>query len=446
MIDNFPFLSKLLQRQDIWSSRLTTQPHKDFIIGLLLFRIGAFFLASSSLLSGLCFVPALVLGSLNRRIKYHKDPWTIPLICIAILMLIGSFKAYTGWLAIVGLGNWLPFFWAFWAFQPYLRDSQQRKIVALCILSGTVPVFVTGLGQIWFGWSGPWEIFNGLIVWFVDSGGSPDGRLSGLFDYANIAGAWLVTVWPFSFAFLLSANMDRFKRSIFFLFAITNTIALVLTNSRNAWGGLTIAVPFVLGTSTWYWLLPLLSFFLLPVAIAVFPAFNLDLQIFARKIVPEEIWVRLSDMRFAESRSFASTRLGQWSVALQFIFERPWLGWGAAAFSVLYPLRTGLWHGHAHNLPLDLAVSHGFLVALIFVSMVLALLIVSLRKEVRLGGMFRTVDLRNKIFDRAWWTATLVLLSLHATDMPFFDSRINILGWILLSGLRCTILPKYLSL
>ena len=37
--------------------------------------------------------------------------------------------------------------------------------------------------------------------------------------------------------------------------------------------------------------------------------------------------------------------------------------------------------------------------------------------------------------DRAWWTALFVLITMHATDLPFFDSRLNILGWILLAGL-----------
>ena len=66
------------------------------------------------------------------------------------------------------------------------------------------------------------------------------------------------------------------------------------------------------------------------------------------------------------------TRLSQWGVALQLIAERPWLGWGAAAFSVLYPLRTGKWHGHSHNLPLELAVSSGVPAALALVGLVLA--------------------------------------------------------------------------
>ncbi len=94
---------------------------------------------------------------------------------------------------------------------------------------------------------------------------------------------------------------------------------------------------------------------------------------------------------------------------------------------MLYPLRTGKWHGHSHNLPLELAVSSGVPAALALVGLVLALLIVSLRCS-RMG-----------LFDRAWWAAVLVLVVLHGTDMPFFDSRLNIAGWILLAGLRSRI-------
>jgi O-antigen ligase len=114
-------------------------------------------------------------------------------------------------------------------------------------------------------------------------------------------------------------------------------------------------------------------------------------------------------------------------VAVGLVAERPWLGWGAAAFSVIYPLRTGFWHGHTHNLPLDLAVSHGLPVALLLVALVLGLLIRAARLGMATGALW----------ERAWWAAALVLTSLHATDMPFYDSRINLAGWVLLAGLRC---------
>ena len=37
--------------------------------------------------------------------------------------------------------------------------------------------------------------------------------------------------------------------------------------------------------------------------------------------------------------------------------------------------------------------------------------------------------------ERALWAAALVMLMMHATDLPLFDSRMNILGWVLLAGL-----------
>ena len=67
--------------------------------------------------------------------------------------------------------------------------------------------------------------------------------------------------------------------------------------------------------------------------------------------------------------------------------------------------------------------------AVLVAALVLALLIVALRR-----GLTR-------LFDRAWWAAVLILMVLHGTDLPFFDSRVNIAGWILLAGLRCLLRP-----
>jgi O-antigen ligase len=164
----------------------------------------------------------------------------------------------------------------------------------------------------------------------------------------------------------------------------------------------------------------------LVVSLASVPGLPPLLQAPARRLVPESIWARLSDLQFAGQRPLAITRLAQWGVAVQLIGERPWLGWGAAAFSLIYPRRTGHWHGHPHNLPLDLALSHGLPVAVLVVGLVLWLLARGLR-----GGI-----LSGPLFDRAWFAAALVLVTMHATDMPYFDSRLNIAGWVLLCGLR----------
>ena len=93
---------------------------------------------------------------------------------------------------------------------------------------------------------------------------------------------------------------------------------------------------------------------------------------------------------------------------------------------MLYPIYAAKrWHGHSHNLPLELAISHGLPVMLLIVGTVLLLLVVALRRGI----------LQKAPMERAWWTATLVLVAMHATDLPLFDSRLNILGWTLLAGL-----------
>ena len=413
--------------------------------GWILFQLGLFLLPSSGLLGSVFLLIASIFGVYKRKDSFWKDKWNYPLVIIAVWMIIGSIQAYSGWLAWIGLANWLPFFWFFWGFQPYLRTSQTRRRSAYWLISGTVPVLITGFGQLWFAWEGPWQLFNGLIIWFISPGGQPIGRLSGLFDYANIAAAWLVVVWPFSLAAVIQPISKPRNRIIALIFALAIVIALVLTDSRNAWGGLVLAIPFVLGPLSWLWLIPLMIIISLPVFFAVLPGINFELQQLARQLVPDGLWTRLNDMRFVDSRPLESTRLSQWKVAIDLLKDRPWLGWGAAAFSLLYPLRTGLSHGHSHNLPLEVSVAHGLPVSAIIVFMVLGLLLTSLYRGILNVEKYISTSIDVSIFDRAWWTATFLLVCLHGTDIPFFDSRINIVGWVLLAGLRCLIVSLKFS-
>ena len=406
-------------------------------IGWRCFQIGVFCLPSSALISCLFLLVALFEGSFSRRDFYWKEYWNYPLVLISFLMLIGCLGSHDPGLALLGLFNWLPFFWCFWGFQPYLLSSESRKKCAACLVLGSLPVLITGFGQLWLGWQGPWELFDGLIIWFVAPGGEPLGRLSGLFDYANITAAWLSGVWPFCLASFLHPYMFGRNRFISLLLLIAFVLAMILTNSRNAWGAIFLAFPLVFGPASWGWLIPLMVICFLPILVAVLPDFDFGIQQLARSFVPESIWTRLNDMQFA-NRPIEATRIGQWKIAINLISQKPFLGWGAAAFSIIYPLKTGFSHGHSHNLPLELAVSHGVLVSVLMNIFVFSLLILSAYSEV-----FNKVNVSKVlIYDRAWWTAVVILICFHATDIPLFDSRINILGWILLIGLRCMIIQS----
>ncbi|MEB3271838.1 MAG: O-antigen ligase family protein [Synechococcus sp.] len=385
------------------------------------------FLASSALLGSLALFVALVQSSWGRR--PGSDRLNLLLGAVAVWMVLGCFRASSGALAWLGLANWLPLFWGFWGFQPYLATAAARRRAGLAILMGTVPVILTGLGQMFWGWSGPFQLLGGLVLWHVQRGGNPAGRLAGLFDYANIAGAWLAVAWPFALAALLQPRRGAAGRLIALAIAASLVSCLFLTSSRNAWGALLLAVPLVVGPGSWLWLLPLLLAAVTLIALASLNGVPAVLQLPARSLVPAAIWERLSDLHFAGHRPVAITRLAQWQTAIQLIGERPWLGWGAAAFSLVYPRITGHWHGHPHNLPIDLAFSHGLPAALAIIGLVLWLL----QRSARLGM------LQGPVFERAWWAAALVLVALHATDMPLYDSRLNVVGWVLLAGLRSAV-------
>ena len=392
------------------------------MIGERLFRIGLFLLPSSALLGGLCLLAAAVIGSRGRTVPIWRDRWCQPLLLAAALMLIGALQATTGSLAWVGLGNWLPLIWAFWAFQPYLISERQRRNAAWMLVAGTLPVLLTGFGQMFLGWEGPWQLGGEAVVWFVAPGGKPLGRLSGLFDYANVAGAWLGVIWPLLIAAVLRPDGWR-RRGAALVLALAAGTAVLLTQSRNAVGGLVLALPLVIGPSSWLLLLPVLLLVSSPLLLALLPGVPAGLKSGAMALLPDSILERLLERG---DMPWKLTRLGQWIYAIQLVAARPWLGWGSAAFSVMYPIHASLrWHGHSHNLPLELAISHGVPVALLIVGTVLALMMLALRR-----GMLRQAPL-----ERAWWTSALVLLTMHFTDLPFFDARLNLLGWILLAGL-----------
>ena len=393
------------------------------MIGERLFRIGLLLLPSSALLGGLCLLVAAVSGSRGRTVPIWRDRWCLPLLLAGALMLIGAMQANTGALAWAGLGNWLPLFWAFWAFQPFLASESQRRDAAWMLVAGTLPVLLTGFGQMLLGWEGPWRLGGEAVVWFVAAGGKPIGRLSGLFDYANVAGAWLAVIWPMMIAAVLRPDGLR-RRGAALVLVLATSFAVVLTQSRNAMGGLALAFPLVIGPAHWIWLLPFMLLLSSPLLLVVLPGIPTGLRQGAMALLPDSILERLLESE--GETAWKHTRLGQWTYAIQLVAARPWLGWGSAAFSVMYPIYAAKrWHGHSHNLPLELAISHGLPVTLLITGTVLALLVLALRRGI----------LQRAPLERAWWTSALVLLAMHFTDLPFFDARLNLLGWILLAGL-----------
>lgn len=406
---------------------------------LLIFYFGLFLLPSAFSISAFLLLISLLISSFKFKKNYFDDPWNIPFFLGGVFMILSSLvhtflnkhlldynlNSSQTW---IGLGNWIPFFWCFWGFERYLDTPEKRRICGLILVTGSFPVIVSGLGQSFFNWNGPFETFYGLITWYQRPIDNIFG-LTGLFNNPNYAGSWLNSIWPFCLAFLINFKEDTFKKLSIFFFTLGISFCTVLTNSRAAWIG------FFLGTSLIYgkkslkfinYLFLIITFIFINVRFAIF---GNNFQSFLKFIIPEPIWLEFSDFQY--------TRLEIWRKAFLYIFKHPIFGYGSSSFSEIFKLDTGIWKGHAHNLPLELMMSYGVPAALLVITPIILLLVFSIRKT------FQKASFKNQlIFDKAWLISLVVLLSSQMVDVQYFDGRISILVWTLLSGAKNIIKDK----
>ncbi|MEB3234415.1 MAG: O-antigen ligase family protein [Cyanobacteriota bacterium] len=403
------------------------------------FLLGLVLLPSSALLGGLALLAALLTPNGSTPNAWRNAPraeragW----LALVVLLLIGAIGARSGQLAWVGLGNWIPFIWAFWGFQRFLSTALLRRQAAVAIVSGTVPVLAIGLLQLLFGWQGPWQSLGGLFIWFLhDADPTVTPRFTGIFENPNLSGAWLVMVWPLALA-LLRDHLQRRTKTLNnrgetpIIAVLTGLIglSLLLSGSRNAIGLALLVVPLLLGWRCLRWYAPLAIAWLGAVWLAAASGAPPLLQHLSRLVVPATLWEKVArkvlDPQAASTLAHRS-REALWEGAGQFLQQLPPLGLGENGFRLLYEAKTGTYINHSHNLPLEFVLSHGWLAAGLFLLLVAAVL----------AGAWRAGVARNGSVDRAWLVATLVTIGVHGWDIPSVDSRHNVLGWVLLAGLQ----------
>ena len=390
-----------------------------------MFFFGAIFLLFSAIIS-----------SIHNRKDYFSDNWNKSFFICGLFIVFSSISHILNFnipfdgiidskLSLLGIFNWVPFFWLFWAFQTYLDSNKKRKSAALMLVAGTFPVLISGFGQYFFNWTGPMELFNGLIIWYQRPLGNHG--LTGPFNNQNYAGIWFSLVWPFSIAFILEKSNKIFKKgaSIFFFVAIG--LSAILTNSRNAWGGILVSLPLVIGIKSFYWLTPIIFILSLIITITASDLLVGSVQEIFRSIIPEKIW-----MEFIQKVNL--TRLEIFISGLQISLMNPFFGLGGGSFPIIYELQNNIWRGHPHNLFLELAVSYGYPVAILLILNVSTLIIIS-----RNIVFSKKSPKEESIFDKAWWVSIFVFLISQLVDVQYFDGRISIVFWLLLSGLKAII-------
>ncbi len=151
------------------------------------------------------------------------------------------------------------------------------------------------------------------------------------------------------------------------LAVVGNAVALIFTNSRNAW---VLAVLAVLAFAFYAGYKKLLAAVFSAVGAVFLSAFGPEpLRQLLRKIIPAFFWARLTDEMFP-NRPTATLRTTQWDFAWSMAQQRPWTGWGLRNFTPLYQAQTHEWLGHPHSLMLMLAAETGFPATLLLFGLV----------------------------------------------------------------------------
>ena len=415
--------------------------------GLRTFELGILLLAAAPVLSISFLIFSAIVASFTSEENYFKDKYNYPFLIISFLMIlncillywsdkvINSIQITNAW---IGLLNWIPLFWCFWSFQKYLYSKKLRTNAAKLLIIGSIPVLMSGFFQYFLGIYGPFRFLNNLIIWYQRPLGQENG-VTGLFNNQNYAGAWLCILLPLCFGFLLRRNKNILKKFLISLISLKFIYMIVLTSSRNAILSIFIAI-FLFTRSIKKKLFSLLTLISLLYIVKLLPLTTLNNQNNIFNFIPFELIKKTSINNI--HKLFYSPRLEIWSKSFELIKSNSLMGFGAGSFGSVYTQSNGEFSGiqHPHNLFIEIAFSHGIIPALILIGMFIYFIIISLKiNQIGLNTKAKELKLYRENLDKAWIISFIIFFLIHIFDITYFDGRISIICWILLSGMICMI-------
>ena len=393
------------------------------------FQIGVFFILSAPVLAAFFILLALISTHFIKQKIELKEKWILPFVLSGIFAIISAlFSSFRnveldGWdpsLSWLGLMNWIPFYYFMWRSQYFLQTTLMRKKIANMFLAGSVPLIFSGFGQMWFNWHGPYVFMNGLIIWFQRYIDFQKGQgISAMFNNQNYAACWLIIIWPFCIYGLLSNKRFDFKKIIYFIFTILLAICVYLTQSRSG----------IIGTFTSTILLSNKLYLTIIISIILIASLG---------VLITNLPINYEIFKLSYLTNILGPRVFIYSNTLPIILERPLFGWGAGTFPFIFQIRNPNFNReptHPHNLIFEMANSYGLIFAFIMLLTISMIMIYS----------YKIIFLKKKLsnsdsgFNKAWWTSFFALFLSQMYDIQYFDIRISISFWILLTGLICII-------
>ena len=414
-------------------------------IGLKLFHVGILLLAAAPSISFLLLTISSIFGSLKKRENYFFDKYNIPFLLASILMIINCviitinadfINNQNPYLAWIGILNWIPFFWCFWSFQIYLNNRMLRIKAAKCFLIGSLPVLFSGFTQHFLGWYGPYEILNKLIIWYQRPL-SEGGGVTGLFNNYNYSGSWLSIVLALIIGLYFVEKNNNNLKFITFILIIAVIYMIFLTTSRNALLAVLISLFLLIPTKKFKFLLISLFTALGVLMTNLIPTFPPNLKGIILSLFPSSLLQKTDLNSISEFTSIP--RIELWLKSIKLIKSNLFIGYGGGSFSDLYDLNNGQFEGmqHSHNIVLEIAFNYGLPSACLIIG---AMLFITIKSTYGLvfNQSKNILEVKNYLnkFDYAWITSFTIFLFLHMFDITYFDGRISLLAWILLSGIR----------
>ena len=411
------------------------------------FQTGVFLILSAPILAAFFLFISLLGTHLNKNNNLLKNRWIWPFVLSGLLAIFSSINSsirdlqIDGWnssLAWLGLGNWIPFFYFIWRAQFFMQTTKMREKIANMYLAGTVPFIFSSFGQLWFDWHGPLVFLNGLIIWFQRSVNMDSGEgITAMFNNQNYAACWLVIIWPFCMNKFLNLKGFSFKRLIYFIYSILLIACIYLTKSRGGLLGTVTSTMFNINQYILVFLLVIVFSYLIA-TLSIVPIF---IQNIFRKVFSERL---LKAFEFSKHANLLNEpRIFIYINTIPIIMERPLLGWGSSTFPIIFNARYPDFPReplHPHNLILEMANSYGLIFATIISITILLILIRSFRIIfLKKDFKYNLKNIKSVNFDRAWWSSFFALFITQMYDQQYFDFRISISFWILITGLICII-------
>ena len=103
-------------------------------VGLKLLYLGVFLLPTAPVIASLSLFISLLFSKNNNPIYFIREKTNKLFILVSLLMILSCIfnslnnpiviQKGIGNLSWISLINWIPFFWCFWGFQPYLEKTK----------------------------------------------------------------------------------------------------------------------------------------------------------------------------------------------------------------------------------------------------------------------------------------------------------------------------------